>query len=279
MAFSKAGRLSDASQLLEKLHGKAPSEQQFTLLLADCNLQRGQDKQVIDLLTPLADANNNDLAVAYMLGTALLRSGRVDESQVYLDRILRNGDTAESLFLLGLRMYESRDYPAAVKQFALAIDANPSVPDLQAYYGRALLETGDPDAASAAFQKELDRNPNSYMACLGLAEILAARKHFDAARPLVEHALIVNRRRPKQWSAWVLFLPDWHSGTPRGHYLESARTAGDGSTDLHRNLAHVYSAIGHTEDTAAESQLVARASLEHGIQCRRLSARLSFTPV
>ncbi len=163
-------------------------------------------------------------------------------------------------------MYESRDYPAAVKQFALAIDANPSVPDLQAYYGRALLETGDPDAASAAFQKELDHNPNSYMACLGLAEILAARKHFDAARPLVEHALMVRSTAAEAMECMGTVLAGLAQWDAARTYLESARTAGDGSTDLHRNLARVYSAIGRTKDAAAESQLVARASLEHGIR-------------
>jgi tetratricopeptide (TPR) repeat protein len=266
LAFSKSGRLNEASELLEKIHTKNPSEQQVTLLLADCNLQRGQDKQVIDLLNPLADANNNDLAVAYMLGTALLRSGRIDEGQVYLDRILSHGDTAESRFLLGLRMYESRDYPAAVNQFALAIDSNPTVPDLQAYYGRALLDTGDPDAASAAFQKELNHNPNSYTACLGLAQILAARKHFDAARPLAEHALMVRSTSPEAMECMGAVLAGLAQWGAARKYLESARMAGDGSADLHRNLARVYSAMGRTKDSAVESKLVARVSLEHGIQ-------------
>jgi tetratricopeptide (TPR) repeat protein len=266
LAFSKSGRLNEASQLLETLHAKNPAEQKVTLLLADCKLQRGQDKQVIDLLNPLADANNNDLAVAYMLGTALLRSGRVDEGQVFLDRILRNGDSAESRFLLGLRMFESRDYPAAVQQFALAIDANPLVPDLQAYYGRALLETGDPEAAAAAFQKELDHNPNSYTASLGLAEILTARKHFDAARPLVEHALMIRSTSPEAMECMGVVLTGLAQWDAARKYLESARTAGDTSTQLHRNLARVYSAIGRTKDAAVENQLVARASREHGIQ-------------
>jgi cytochrome c-type biogenesis protein CcmH/NrfG len=83
------------------------------MLLADSYLQLGDNRRVIELLRPLAVPSPEDLGVAYMLGTALIREQRIGEGQLLLDRIIRNGDSAEARFLLGTQMFESRDYPAA----------------------------------------------------------------------------------------------------------------------------------------------------------------------
>jgi len=110
---------------------------------------------------------------------------------VVLDRILKDGDSAEARFLLGMQMFESGDYPASVKQFAAASEVNARLPDLQAYYGQALLTTGDADGASAAFAKELEQNPNSFVANLGLGQILTVRKRYGQAEPLLRQALLL----------------------------------------------------------------------------------------
>ena len=39
------------------------------------------------------------------------------------------------------------------------MELNPKLPDVYAYYGQALLRTGDPDAAAEAFRKALAANP------------------------------------------------------------------------------------------------------------------------
>jgi len=60
-----------------------------------------------------------------------------------------------------------------------AIELNPSLPGLQGLYGQALLNTGDPDAAADAFQKELVSDPNHFEANLYLAQILLARAKWE----------------------------------------------------------------------------------------------------
>jgi tetratricopeptide (TPR) repeat protein len=191
LAYEKSGRLPEATAKLSALHDAAPRENQVTMLLADACLQGGDYARVVQLLQPLEQQSPDDLALAYLLGTALIRQQRISEGQVLLDRILKNGDSAEARFLLGMQMFESGDYPASVKQFAAASEANPKLPDLQAYYGQALLTTGDADGASAAFAKELEQNPNSFVANLGLGQILTVRKRFSQAAPLLRQALLV----------------------------------------------------------------------------------------
>ena len=157
LAHEKSGRLAEAKNRFEALHAALPGDTKVTMLLADCHLQLGDDARVIELLDPLKSTNAEDLGLAYMLGIALLHQHRLQEGQVLLDRILSKGDSPEARFLLGTRMFESGDYPAAVKQFASAVELNPHLPQLQSFYGQALLETGDPTAAATAFREELRR--------------------------------------------------------------------------------------------------------------------------
>ena len=258
LAYEKSGRVQEAAGRFAKLHQSYPDNNQVTLLLADCDLQLGQDQQVIDLLQPVQAQNTNDLGFAYMLGTALIRKQRIQEGQVFLDRILRNGDTAEARFLLGTRMFASGDYPAAVKQLASAIDLNPNLPQLQSYYGRSLLETGDPDGAAAAFHKELSNNPNNYAANLGLGQILTAGKQFGQAIPVLEHALTL---RPQSAEAH-LALGECFSGTQQPQkareHLESAVAVLPNSLEAHQSLLAVDENLHRSTDAAREKKLVAK---------------------
>ena len=51
--------------------------------------------------SPRSTKYPDDLAIAYLLGTALIRQKRVEKGQVLVDRILRNGDSAEAHLMLG----------------------------------------------------------------------------------------------------------------------------------------------------------------------------------
>ena len=254
LAYEKSGRLTEAAGRFEALHSTAPQDNQVTMLLADCNLQLGNDDRVIDLLQPMGEKHSGDLGVDYMLGMALLRKGRVDEAQVYLDHILKNGDTAEARFLLGTRIYESGDYPQAVRQLGSAVELNPSVPGLQALYGKALLNTGDADGASAAFQKELSLNPNDFGSNLGYGQVLTARKQFARAIPVLERAVLVRPQSEvaKLSLAQALIGSDQYAEARP--YAESAARDMPQSFEAHKALAAVYSGLHLTDDADRENR-------------------------
>jgi tetratricopeptide (TPR) repeat protein len=252
LAYQKSGRIKETETRFEALHKSAPQENRITMLLADCYLQTGDDDRVIELLQPMEAQQPDDLALAYMLGLALLHKGRIDEGQVRLDRILRNGDTAEARFLLGTRMFESGDYPAAVKQLAGAIDLNPNLPQLQSLYGRALLNTGDADAAGSAFQKALVTDANDYAANLGLGQMLTFRKQFNDAIPPLRRALQV---RPASAEA-ELALAQCLTGTGQlgaaRPYAERAEQAMPRSAEVHQTLASIYAGLHLAKEAAHE---------------------------
>jgi tetratricopeptide (TPR) repeat protein len=258
LAYEKSGRLQEAARKLESVRSAAPQEKQVTLLLADCNLQMGENDRVIELLQPLEQDEPADLAIAYMLGTALIRKQRIEEGQVLLDHILRNGDSPEVRFLLGTRFYESGDYPAAVKELAGAVELNPKLPQLQSYYGLALLNTGDPEAAAAAFRRELAENPNDYTSNLALGQILTVAKHFGEAMPLLQRALLVH---PQSADA-MLALGECLSGLGQlqgaRERLEAMAQAAPASLEAHQALLSVYTRLGLGAEAARERTTVDR---------------------
>jgi Flp pilus assembly protein TadD len=252
LAYHKSGRIKDAEQRFEALHAAVPQDYQVTMLLADCYLQSGDDRRVIDLLQPLEEQNRNDLGLSYMLGMALIRVDRIQEGQALLDRILRNGDSAEARFLLGTRMFESRDYPAAVRQFASAAELNPKLPQLQSLYGLALLNTGDPDAAAAAFRAELAASPNDYPSNLHLGEILTMRNQFAGATPLLHRALLLRPESTEAKRALAECLASSGRFQEARTYAESAAQAAPNSPQAHRTLSDVYSGLHLTAEAARE---------------------------
>jgi tetratricopeptide (TPR) repeat protein len=254
LAFQKSGRLPEAAQRFEALHAVAPEDPKVTLLLADCLLQTGHEPQVIDLLQPLAPQRPDDLGLAYMLGMALLHTGNLGQGQAFLDRILRNGDSVEARFLMGMRMFESGDYPAAVKQLAAAIELNPRLPQLQSLYGRALLNTGDPDGAGEAFHKELATNPNDFAANLGLGQILAARKQFHDAVPLVQRALLLRPQSAETQIALAVSLAGSGRFGEAQTHAESAVQSLPDSTEAHRTLSAVYTGLHLAAKASRELQ-------------------------
>lgn len=188
LAYYKSFQIPAAANELGALHAAQPGDLNLALLLADCWLRMGEFQKAVDVVAPLEAAHAEDLALNYVLGMALIRLGRVADGQIRVDRILRQGDSAEGHFLLGSALFGAGDYPAAVKELNQAAALNPEVPSLQSYLGQALLFTGDADSAAAAFRKELAANPNDYDANFQLASILARRGQSEESRRLLERA-------------------------------------------------------------------------------------------
>jgi tetratricopeptide (TPR) repeat protein len=194
LAYYKSFQIPAAAAELETVRASQPANLNVGLLLADCRLRMGEFQKAVDVAAPFEKTDPDNPALNYVLGMSLIRSGRVSEGQVRVDRILRRGESAEGHFLLGSALFGGGDYPGAVKELTRAAAMNPDVPSLQSYLGQALLFTGDADGAVAAFHKELAANPNDYDANFQLASILARRGEALESRRLLERAVQVRPR-------------------------------------------------------------------------------------
>jgi tetratricopeptide (TPR) repeat protein len=170
----------------------------------------------------------------------------------------RSEDSAEAHFLLGRQLFDSGNYPAAVEELARAIELNPKLPQLQSYYGLALLNTGDPVGAAAAFRRELAQNPNDYAANLALGQILIVSKRYSEATPFVRAAL---RRRPESIEARLAW-GECLSGTGKleeaRERLEAVILAIPDSLEAHRELLSVYTRLHLRSEAALERDTVRR---------------------
>jgi tetratricopeptide (TPR) repeat protein len=148
----------------------------------------GRYQQVIDLMTPRAADFEEDLAYAYVLGTALLQVGDTERGQVLIDRIFRNGESAEAHLLMGMAHMANRDFVAAHEELAKAMALNPDLPSLQAAHGRVQLGMGDREAAMRAFRRELENNPNSFEAAQQLGTLYRIDQRYDDALRYLKRA-------------------------------------------------------------------------------------------
>jgi tetratricopeptide (TPR) repeat protein len=256
LAYYKTGQADLAAATLEKVHRAAPDQLQPTLLLADCWLAMGKNKKVVELLTGPSDQRPDDLAIAYMLGTALVRDEQIPRGQVIIDRILRNGDSAEARLLLGTTKLTAQDYPAALVDLSKAVELNPNLPDVYSFYGQALLATGDPPAAAEAFRKELASNPHDFTANMQLAVLLKEDEKIDEALECLHHALQV---RPGDLGArYQLATIDLRGSKAEAarHALESIVKEAPGFTEAHVALATAYYRLKRKEDGDRERAIV-----------------------
>jgi Flp pilus assembly protein TadD len=125
LALYNQVRLPEAVAELEKLHSAQADNEQVTLLLGDCWLRMGEDKRVVQLLA--AQEGSANRAVAYLLGSALIRDGQITRGQRIMDRLFRDG-SAEGLMLLGAAQMAAQENKKALATLAQALEVNPKLP-------------------------------------------------------------------------------------------------------------------------------------------------------
>ncbi len=262
LAYYKMGRIGEATETLVKVHKADPSNYQATLLLADCYLRMGQDKDTIRVLQPVANSHPDDLAVAYMLGTALIRDKQVEQGEIQIDRILRNGDSAEAHLLLGMARLEALEYPAAIADLSKAVEMNPHLPDLYSYLGQAQMASGDMTSARASFEKELAQNPNDFESNLRLAVLLKQDGEFERAHKLLAQALLVRPGDPGalyQVGATDLAAGDLDHACAM---LEKVIQKSPQFLEAHVSLAQVYYRLKRKDEGDRERALVQKLKAE-----------------
>jgi tetratricopeptide (TPR) repeat protein len=262
LALYKSGRTGDAAAEFERVLAADPGNKPAALLLADSLLNMGRYQPVIDLLTPRAAEFGEDLAYAYVLGTALLQVGDTERGQVLIDRIFRNGESAEAHLLMGMAHVAKRDFVAAHEELTKAMAINSDLPSLQAAYGRVQLGMGDREAAMRAFRRELEHNPNSFEAAQQLGTLYRVDQRYQEAMRYLKRAEALQPHDPlvrQNIAAAHLGLGE----AERARELLEALVA-DAPTyiDAHVLLATTYYRLKRKDDGDRERQVVERLTAE-----------------
>jgi predicted Zn-dependent protease len=232
------------------------------LVLADCQVRLGEYKEVIQLLTPLADADPGNRMLAYLLGSALIGDGQLNRGQEVIDRVFRDDNSAEARLLMGSILLLADDAQVALKEFERAIELNPKLPALQAWYGRTLMRLGDSEKAKVAFKTELVNNANDFDANVFFGILLRQDKMFDEAFNYLSRA--VQLRPRDQYARYHLAAVYAGLGKPAEALplLEAVVSEFKEFVEARVLLASVYYKLNRKADGDREQAIIQRLNAE-----------------
>jgi tetratricopeptide (TPR) repeat protein len=275
LAYYKTTAYRDAAKELETVHAADPGNRQAVILLADCRLRTGENKKTIDLLTPMHDASPNDVAVDYILGTALARDGQVDTAQQVINPLLTGPDSAEKHLLMGTTRFAAHDFPGALKDLRIAAEMNPDLPQVNSYYAQALFSNGQMEESRVVFEKELARNPDDFESNLHVGMMLRSDGSFAPALRHLNRALTV---RPGnlavRYQIALVRMAEGKDETARNELEQIVKEAPNFS-EGHVSLATIYFREKRKEDGNRERAIVQKLTADR--QAQQPGAKLSDT--
>jgi tetratricopeptide (TPR) repeat protein len=265
LAYYKAGRCAEAVPEFTTVLDANPGAFNALVLKADCHLQLGEFQKAIALLEPIADDHKDESAFNYVFGMALLQDKQTEKASVYLDRILKQGDSAEAHVLMGVAKRAAGDYAEAREEFRKAVALNETLPVAHSLLGQASLSTGDRETARTAFQQELAINPNDFESNLYLGLILKEDREFAAARAHIDRAIVLRPADPGaryQLATIMLASNEPKETVEAARLLETLVSESPAFVEAHVSLATAYYRLKRKEDGDREREIVAKLNAE-----------------
>jgi tetratricopeptide (TPR) repeat protein len=246
--------IAAAPNSIEKLNAR--------LVLADCHVRLGEYKKVIASLTPLAEADSSNRTLAYLLGSALIGDGQLNQGQAIIDRLFRHEDSAEAHLLMASILLLADDAQGALKEAQRALELNPKLPAVQAWYGRVLMRLGDTEKAKAAFKSELALNANDFDSNLYLGILLRQDRLTDEALAYLQRATQLRPR--EQYARYHLAAVYATAGKPASALplLEGVVKEHGDFTEARVLLASVYYRLNRKEDGDKQKALIQKSNAE-----------------
>jgi len=265
LAYYKAAWFSEAATELEKFIAAVPNSPQTAnaqLVLADCQVRLGEYKKVIQSLSPLADVDSNNRTLAYLLGSALIGDGQLDKGQAIIDRLFRHEDSAEAHLLMASILLLADDAQSALKEAQRALELNPKLPTVQAWYGRVLMRLGDTERAKVAFKSELASNANDFDSNLYLGVLLRQDRLTEEAGSYLQRAIQLRPR--EQYARYHLAAVYAAAGKPGDALplLEGVLKEHGDFVEARVLLASVYYRLNRKEDGDREKALIQKSNAE-----------------
>jgi tetratricopeptide (TPR) repeat protein len=265
LAYYKAGRCGEAVPEFANVLDGNPGLFNAVLLKADCHLQLGEFAKAIALLEPIAAEHEADQAFNYVFGMALLQNKQPEKGSVYLDRILKQGDSAEAHVLMGVAKRAAGEFAEAREEFKKAVALNSSLPLAHSLLGQASLSTGDRDAARAAFEQELAINANDFDSNLYMGVLLKEDREFDAARRYIDRAMVLRPADPgARYQLATIFLAanDQAQTLEATRLLETLVAESPAFVEAHVSLATAYYRLKRKADGDRQREIVAKLNAE-----------------
>jgi tetratricopeptide (TPR) repeat protein len=189
LAYYKKAAWREAVQQLETLRTAQPADARIATLLGECYVNLGKDDAAIAVLGPVSEAHPDDLSVAWLLGSALIRSGHPREGLDFVDRVAREGNRPEAYLLAGRTALKMNEFERARDYGAAAARLDPRLAGLDTLRGTVLNYLGDNDGAAEALRRAVTADPKDFDAQVGLGAVLHTARDLEGAREHLQRAL------------------------------------------------------------------------------------------
>jgi tetratricopeptide (TPR) repeat protein len=272
LAFYKSDQVADAADAFKRVLSAQPDSLQARYLGADCQLRLGRPAEAIALLAPVEVARADDPALSYLLGMAYLSNKEIEKGQLWIDRILRHGDSAQARVMMGVAKRGAGDLKGAVEDLKEAVALDPALSGVHGLYAQALLEAGNSDLARGQFEAELARNRLDFEANLYMGLLLKAEQDYDGALDHLNRALGVrpgDLRTRNQIASVALAKRDTTTATDM---LEAIVKEAPSFLEAHVALATAYYRLQRKADGDRERAIVDKLNQEKDAKDRANAA-------
>jgi tetratricopeptide (TPR) repeat protein len=262
LAYYKKGDFKNAAEQFEILHTALPNDVGIASLLGYADVQMGKADAAVALLEPLESRNAGNLDFEYAFGSALIKAGRRREGVERLEKVAKQGNSADAYLLAGSTLLDLNDFDLARRDLDEALRLDPKLPGIYTLAGTARDKTGAVKEAEEAFREALKLNPDDFGANLYMGAILYKRRDLDEAKPYLDKALRLNPTSSMARYESAMFE------STSGHYEAAAQAleklVKDDPTWLepHIELASLYYRLHRPEDGLKERETVERLTAE-----------------
>jgi tetratricopeptide (TPR) repeat protein len=230
-------------------------------LLGMCLLKLDREEEGIAELEIVRRANPNDSDVSYTLASAYVKINQLDRAQPVI-RQLETNDSAEARLIVGSYYLAKLDHRRAIKEFTLALERNPTLPEAHAQLGYAYFFDFKWDLSVKMCEEELALYPDDDNAVKLLGSLYRQRGRLDEAAALLEKA---NRLNPDDYE--ILFqmglLAQAKNDYPQAvAILEKVTRLNADFPPAHITLVRVYNKLKRPEDAKREQEIVDRLNIE-----------------
>lgn len=178
-----------ANSLLSKMYENDPSDIETLLNKANILLSTGDVSGAEDALSKIIAANAESAAASNLLGAIRHRQGRFDEAIEAYSKAIEKAPTYQSALKNRAMSYiASNDYIKARKDLEVLIGLAPDEAQVAAMLGRALLETGEAEAAIHYLEQAAEAMPGSALVMADHADAMANLGYYSSAINLARKA-------------------------------------------------------------------------------------------
>jgi len=256
LAYYKKGDFEHAREQFTILHDAQPDDVNTVILLGDTDLHLNKPDSALNLLEPLETKFSQNMDFEYVLGSAMIKTGRRRDGVARLEKAAQAGPSPDAYLLAGATLLDLNEYEQARHDLEQAIRLSPNMPGVSTLVGIARDKTGDVNNAEPAFRDALKRNPDDFQANLYLGAILYKRRDVGEAKGYLDRAL---QLKPKDSMArYESAMLKSTSGDYENAAKELEALTKDDPDWLepHVELAALYYRLHRPEDGAKERQVV-----------------------